>query len=285
MEYSTVNIQDWTQVGEGGNGAVYINSNEPGVLLKVVHSHLQDGSEEATVAKEFHTSRAVYELGVPTPEMKELVKEGENFGFKCQNIEGKKSISRLCADDPAALDKWAQEMAALAQKLHATVATGHEWIPSMKEEMLKAANTTNMLGKKSKERLITFVQGLSDGETLLHGDFQMGNLIMANSKPYWIDLGRATHGIPQFDLGHMYLFCNIFSRSKRVQDIAHLTDKQMIQFWNSFAQAYNGPEKLDEFTAECKRFAGLDIILLGMVQSLSVSERFFLGQLAKKMIK
>lgn len=89
----------------------------------------------------------------------------------------------------------------------ATVATGHKWIPSMKEVMLKAANTTNMLGKKSKERLI------------------------------------------------------------------------------SFALAYNGPEKLDEFTAECKRFAGLDIILLGMVQSLSVSERFFLGQLAKKMMK
>ena len=120
---------------------------------------------------------------------------------------------------------------------------------------------------------------------LLHGDFQMGNLIVADSKPYWIDLGRATHGIPQFDLGHMYLFCNIFSRTKRVQEIAHLTDKQMIQFWNSFALAYNGPDKLDEFTAECKRFAGLDIILLGMVQSLSASERFFLGQLAKKMMK
>lgn len=284
MEYPSVNIQDWTQVGEGGNGATYINNDEPGVLLKVTNSHVMDGSEES-VAKEFNTSRAVFELGVPTPEMMEMVKVGENFGIKCQSIEGKKSVSRLCADDPAALDSWARKMASLAKELHATKATGNEWIPSMKEVMLKAANTTTMLGKKSKERLITFVQGLPDTETLLHGDFQMGNLIVADSKPYWIDLGRATHGIPQFDLGHMFLFCNIFSRSKRVQEIAHLTDKQMIQFWNSFALAYNGPDKLDEFTAECKRFAGLDIILLGMVQSLSVSERFFLGQLAKKMIK
>jgi uncharacterized protein (TIGR02172 family) len=284
MEYPSVNIQDWTQVGEGGNGATYINNDEPGILLKVTNSHVMDGSEQS-VAKEFNTSRAVFELGVPTPEMKEMVKVGENYGIKCQSIAGKKSISRLCADDPAALDCWARKMASLAKELHATKATGNEWIPSMKEVMLEAANTTTMLGRKPKERLITFVQGLPDGETLLHGDFQMGNLIVADSKPYWIDLGRATHGIPQFDLGHMYLFCNIFSRTKRVQEIAHLTDKQMIQFWNSFALAYNGPDKLDEFTAECKRFAGLDIVLLGMVQSLSASERFFLGQLAKKMMK
>jgi hypothetical protein len=113
----------------------------------------------------------------------------------------------------------------------------------------------------------------------------MGNLIMADGKPYWIDLGRASHGIPLFDLGHMYLFCNIFGRSKRVQDIAHMTDAQLVQFWNSFALAYNGPDKMDEFIADCKRFAGLDLIMLGYVQDLSISERFFLGQLAKKMIK
>lgn len=284
MAYTTVNLQDWTQVGEGGNGAVYINSKEPGVLLKVTSSHLTDGSEQ-TVTKEFNTSRAVFELGLPTPEMLEIVKVGENFGFKCQSIEGKKSISRLCADNPDSIDSLASQMASLAKTLHATKATGKEWIPSMKNLMLEAATATTMLGKKPKERLIAFVESLPDGETLLHGDFQMGNLIMAEGKPYWIDLGRAVHGVPQFDLGHMYLFCNIFGRSKRVQDIAHMTDKQLIQFWNSFALAYNGPDKMEEFTADCKRFAGLDIILLGHIQHLSVSESFFLGQLAKKMMK
>ncbi len=285
MEYASVDLQDWTQVGEGGVGATYVNEAEPGVLLKVVSSHLSDGSKK-TVTQEFCTSRAVFELGIPTPEMIEMVKVGDHYGFKCQSIEGKKSFSRLCADDPASIDSWAQKMAALAKTLHATPATGKEWIPSMKERMLEAATATNLLGSKAKERLIAFVQGLPDGETFVHGDFQMGNLIMAaDGKPYWIDLGGASHGIPQFDLGHMYLFCNIFSHTKRVQEIAHLTDKQMIQLWNSFALAYSGPEKLDEFIADCKRFAGLDIILLGYTQNLTFSERFFLGQLAKKMMK
>ena len=108
---------------------------------------------------------------------------------------------------------------------------------------------------------------------------------MADGQPYWIDLGRASHGIPQFDLGHMYLFCNIFSKKKRVQDIAHMTGEQMVRFWNSFALAYNGPEGLDAFMNQCKRFAGLDVLLLGHIQHLTFSERFFLGQLAKALTK
>ncbi|MBQ7648016.1 MAG: phosphotransferase [Paludibacteraceae bacterium] len=47
---------------------------------------------------------------------------------------------------------------------------------------------------------------------MLHGDFSLGNLIFeiqedaqgtTDGKPYWIDLGRAVHGIPMFDLGHI----------------------------------------------------------------------------------
>lgn len=41
----------------------------------------------------------------------------------------------------------------------------------------------------------------------------------------------------------------------------------------------------ESFNKNCKRFAALDIILLGHIQPQTFSERFFLGMLAKKMIK
>jgi hypothetical protein len=58
-----------------------------------------------------------------------------------------------------------------------------------------------------------------------------------------------------------------------------------VDFWNAFALTYNGPEHLDEFTAECKRFAALDVVLLGHIQSLNWHERLFLGLLAKSLFK
>lgn len=279
--YPQIDLSAWKQVGEGGNGAVYVNDAEPGVLLKV---NVNDTSEK-TIKEEFYTSKAVFDAGIPTPEMYQIVQVGEYYGIKCQVISGKKSFSRLCADDPSSIDAFATRMAELLKEFHGKKVAGNEWIPSKKERMLEAAETTALIGGKAKERLIEFVKSIPESDCLLHGDLQMGNLIMADGKPYWIDLGNATHGLPQFDLGHFYLFCNIFGKKGRVQEIAHMTDKQLVQFWNTFALAYNGPENIDTFTQECKRYAALDIIYLGMVQKLSFSERFFLSLLAKSMLK
>ena len=127
-----------------------------------------------------------------------------------------------------------------------------------------------------------------DTQNLLHGDLQMGNLILnSQSTPdcFWIDLGRAAHGLPLFDLGHLFLFCNVFSKTAKVQEIAHMTEQQMSAFWNAFALAYNGPDKLEEFNTACKRFAALDVILLGHIQKLNWHQRLFLGFLAKRLFK
>ena len=282
MNYSTISLNEWKQLGEGGNGTTYVNANDPDVMLKVSH---QDEEKEEAMSKEFFVSKAVYELGIPTPEMKQLVKVGDNMGIICQLIKGKKSFARLCNDEPERLEELARQMAELTKLLHATSVPASSGMPSMKELMLEALAQTQMLGGKKLQAVKEFVMGLSDDGTLLHGDLQMGNLIMADKRPYWIDLGRAAHGTPMFDLGHFYLFCNIFSKKERVQQIAHMTGQQMVQFWKTFALAYNGDTNLEAFEAECKRFAALDVVLLGHIQPLNWHERLFLGLLAKSLFK
>ena len=282
MNMKEIDITQWTKVGEGGNGATYINEAEPGVLIK--ESYLELARADALVS-EFNLSKAIFELGVPTPEMLELVSVNGRAAIKCQEIKGKKSFARLCSEHPEQTDEYAARMGQLSRQFHATRAAGSPVIPSKKALMTQAVKESRMLSEKARKKVMDFVETVEDGATLLHGDFTFSNLILADDKPYWIDLGNAAHGDPFFDLGHFYLFCNIFSRQKRVQEIAHMTTGQMVQFWNSFALAYNGPDGLEEFNRTCKRFAALDIIFLGYVQPLTASERFFLGMLAKKMIK
>lgn len=104
MNYSTILLNEWKQIGEGGNGATYINANNPDVLLKLSH---QEGTEEA-MSKEFFASKAVHELGIPTPEMKQLVKVGDDFGIVSQLIKNKKSMARLCNEEPERIDEFAK---------------------------------------------------------------------------------------------------------------------------------------------------------------------------------
>ncbi len=282
--FKVIDLNDWTQVGEGGNGTTFVREAEPGIILKV--SHREDGTFDA-VSKEFYTSKAVHDLGIPSPQMIEMVQVGEEYGIKSEFIAHKKSIARFCGESPEHIDRLASRMAALAKQIHSTDASGKEWIPSMKTLMLDALANTKMIGGKKLKEVTAFVEALQDTPTLLHGDFSLGNLIFAlpEETPYWIDLGRAVHGVPMFDLGHLYLFCNIFSKQERVQKIAHMTQKQLIQFWQAFALAYNGQNGMDAFTAECKRFAALDVLLLGHIQTLNWHERLFLGLLAKSLFK
>ena len=292
--YKEIDLSAWTKKGEGGNGTTYINEQEPGVILKV--SHREDGLLEA-VSKEFYTSKAIYDLGISTPKMIELVRVQDEYGIKSQLISPGKSLARLCGEKPEMIEKLAICTAKLAKQIHSTSVPDDqtEWIPSMKALMLEALASTQMLSGRKLKEVTAFVESLEDAPTLLHGDFSMGNLIFQlqstdiqstkDLKPYWIDLGRAVHGIPMFDLGHMFLYCNIFSRNVRVQRIAHMKTDQMKQFWNSFALAYNGPDNMESFNAECKRFATLDLVLLGHIQTLNWHERLFLRWLAKKLFK
>ena len=42
---------------------------------------------------------------------------------------------------------------------------------------------------------------------------------------------------------------------------------------------------LDDFTAECKRFAALDVVLITYIHPVNWHQRLFLGLLAKSMFK
>ena len=286
ITYKQIDLASWTKVGEGGNGSVYTCPEQPGVILKVSNYTAEDSATE-TLADEFTRSKAVFDLGLPTPEMKEMVRVGENEGIICEAIANKKSFACISGEAPAHIDHLAERMAKLAKQFHNTDTSAQTAIPSMKALMLDALAGTKMLSGKRLQQAIAFVQNMADAPTLLHGDFTFSNLILSldTDKAYWIDLGRATHGLPMFDLGHFWLFCNLFGKKQRVQDIAHMTDKQMVQFWNTFALAYNGSDNLEAFNAECKRFAALDVILLGHIQTLNWHERLFLGLLVKSLMK
>lgn len=309
-DYREIDLSAWTKVGEGGNGTTYTCEQEPGVILKV--SHREDGTLEA-ISKEFYTTQAVADLGIPTPKLYEIVRVGNEYGVISQFIAHKQSVGRFCGNHPEMIETIATRVAQLGRQIHSIpVKSSITAIPSMKELMLRALATTRMISGKKLKEVTAFVESLEDASTLLHGDFSLGNLIFETddsialstlddeqsnlSSYYWIDLGRAVHGIPMFDLGHMYLFCNIFSKQKRVQQIAHMTQEQLVHFWNAFAKAYlslsddqiandQSPMSLDAFNAQCKRFASLDVLLLGHIQTLNWHERLFLGLLARSLFK
>lgn len=257
-EYRQINLTIWKQVGEGGLGKTYENPNNPRELLKHNNAPMDD---LGTVEREYQCAKHVLGLGLPTPDVFEIVKIGEGFGTVSEKIIGKKSLSRLIADNPEDVEKIAGIIAYEGKRLHSTPCN-LSYFKSRKDILTKALDVASFVDKEDLAKIRAFASTVEDKSTCLHGDFHTGNLIVAgDGKPYWIDLGWFSHGDPFFDLGHLFLLCFFYSRFPQTQDIFHFGEEQFHAFWDAFAVAYTCEKDHSAFDARAARFAPFDMII------------------------
>ena len=89
-----IDLNDYVRTGEGANGASYNHKTDPNIMMKMYFRNFEAAALELELAKK------VYALGIPTPEPGDLVTDGERMGIRFKRIEGKKSYSRACGDNP-----------------------------------------------------------------------------------------------------------------------------------------------------------------------------------------
>lgn len=292
-EIKNIDLTQWQQVGEGANGKTYVarpqaapqcgytDGANAGVILKVSNSHL---STLEAVRKEFDVSRAVHALGLATPEMKEIVRVGNAYGTISELIKPKRSLGRICCDNPERTEEMATLLCTRGKELFATPCdTG--FFPSRKAQLLQALGRVQFVGRKTLSTLETFAQRIPDATTCLHGDFQMGNLILSGERHYWIDLDRFGYGDPMFDVGHLYMLCNVYSSMKYVQGLFHVTRDQFHRFWDAFARAYTGSADHADFDCEAARFACFDVILRYAYDKPNLPEKLFFSIYIRRLAK
>ena len=256
-DYKKITLDSWVKAGEGGNGITYENPAEPDLLLKVNSGSLNNLD---SIRQEFDLSREVAALGLPTPAMHEIVRVGEDYGILMERIQNKKSLFRICHDQPERIDEMAKLFCSLFKQLVATPCNT-AFFPSRKQTALEGLEKSSFMCRKDKALLRDFIGSLPETTGCVHGDFQPGNVILSEGKPYWIDLGRFSWGDPMFDLGHLYLSCVVYSKMKQTQDIFHLNHEQLLYFWDCFAKEYTGQADHAEFDRKAARFAAVDMVV------------------------
>ncbi len=280
-EYRVIDLSDWIQVGQGGNGTTYENPSQPDLILKVDKKQI---NTLEFVRHEFEVSKAVEALELPTPKMREMVRVGDLYATISDRIKDKKSLSRICHDEPQRIEEMAQLMCRMGKDLFSTQCNT-DFFPSRKEQLMRALDKVQFISRKNRQILKDFAQTIQDIKTCSHGDFNMGNLVLSGDKPVWIDLDRFGYGDPMFDIGHLYQICNVYAPMKQVQDIFHMTEQQLGLFWVAFAKAYTGQEDHSEFDCQAGRFACFDMILRYEFQKCSLLEKMFFGVYIKRLIK
>ena len=281
MQYRKIDLKDYVQIGEGGNGKTYENPSEPDYILKLNKKGLNNLE---FVKKEFEVSKAVESLGIQVPKMYEIVQVGDAYATISQRIKDKKSLSRICHDQPERLEEMITILCEKGKELFSTPCNT-DIFPSRKQQVLKGIEKTRFISRKNRRIIRSFVESIPENNHCVHGDFQTGNIIKSGNEYYWIDLDRFAHGDPMFDVGHVYLIFNTYASMKQVQEIFHMTCEQLNASWEIFAKTYTGKENHSEFDLLAGKFACLDIIVRSVFQEPSLPEKIFFSIYIKRLVK
>jgi uncharacterized protein (TIGR02172 family) len=257
MEAIKISLDDYILSGGGFNGESYDHKTDPSVMLKLYFpGKIQQPLDEMTLA------RKVYDLGIPTPEPGEyVVTEDGRYGIRFQRVLGKKSYSRAVGDNPEEFGKYASEFAQMCLQLH-SVHVDTSMFENVKDRYFRLLKENPFFTSKEKERLGRFIEDTPDEDTAIHGDLQFSNAIFAGDKRYFIDLGDFCYGNHLFDLGMVYLCCNL-SGEDFIQETFHMPKSLARKFWEAFVPVYFGENsRIDEIDEMIRPYAGLKTLIV-----------------------
>lgn len=259
MKPLLIDLNDYERVGEGANGASYNHKTDKSIMMKLYFRNFEAAQLELELA------RKVYEAGIPTPEPGDLVTDGQQMGIRFRRIEGKKSYSRACGDNPEKTEEYAREFAQLCKRLHATHVDTSKFENVKDRYYTMLANNPDFTAEQ-KDKIRAFIAAAPDADTALHGDLQFGNGIFVEKNGvrelYFIDLGDFSYGYYMFDIGMVYLCCCLNDEAWTME-VNHMSNATARRFWDAFAREYFGPEAdLEQVEKEVKIYAGLKTLMV-----------------------
>ena len=254
-----IDLNDYVRTGEGANGASYNHKTDPSIMMKLYFRNFE------AAALELELAQKVYTAGIPTPEPGDLVTDGKQIGIRFRRIEGKKSYSRACGDDPEHTEDYAREFAQLCKKLH-SIHVDTTQFESVKTRLYRMLDNNPDFTPEQKQKIHDFIAAAPDTDTAIHGDLQFSNGIFVDKDgvrtKYFIDLGDFCYGYPMFDIGMVYLCCCLNDEAWTMEQY-HMSNAVAARFWDAFAAEYFGPDaNMEEIMKEVKIYAGLKTLII-----------------------
>ena len=171
-----------------GNTATVYEWNER-KILKLFHQ----GYPKEAVEREFRNVQALSSMDFSKPKAYEIVSYNGQLGIIYDRIEGELLLDRVMKTGDV------QECAVYMASLHRKILRNNiSNVPSYKnflrENILSAENLNE------KEEILSLLDRLPDGNTLCHGDFHPGNIIISNGQAIVLDFMNICYGHFLYDV-------------------------------------------------------------------------------------
>lgn len=239
-DFKNIDINDFECFGGGYCGKSY-KSNDGLKMLKIYDINFEGAKIESY--KEKAASISLIRMNIPSPLSSYLVKTKDGYGIIYEYLKNKISYSKLIAqdcNDEKKLKNHAAHIAKLIKKVHSTECDTKVFL-SAKTLYKNIIETIPDLSEKMRINFNNDLSQAEDGTTCLHGDFQIGNVVLSENKDILIDLPEFSYGSPYFDLGSFYAVCHSINVDF-VKEYYHNDVETLKKIWYYFVREYFNTE-------------------------------------------
>lgn len=239
--YREISLEGSELIAEGFFGKVYRLDEE--TIVKVY------GEGEASIPliqREKSRAKKAFVKGLPTAIAYDIVRVGDQYGsvFELLQARSFNDWTQEYEQDKAQLDDLMQLYVDCLKQVHATEMEDGE-LPLARDNMLESLNALQAcLPAEMLDRLRDLLMALPDDDHVVHGDFQMKNVLLCEGEPMLIDMETLCTGQPIFDLQGLYVTYRAFPEddSNNAMDFLGIHTETTAYIWQRIMELYFGTQ-------------------------------------------
>ncbi|MBQ9196833.1 MAG: phosphotransferase [Clostridia bacterium] len=212
-----ISVEGCEIIGRGFYGTVY--RLDPDTIVKVYASP----DSLPLIENERKMAKMAFVHGIPTAISYDIVKVGDTYGSMFELLKAQ-TMNDLLAAQPDRADELIRKFVDVMKTVHA-VELDPGTLPSAKETWLRYLETDlqrEYISPAQYDRIRKLLNDQPESCGVVHGDFHMKNVMVADGEPLLIDMDTLTQGSPIFDLQGVYVAYQEFLEDEPGNNLAFL---------------------------------------------------------------
>ncbi len=263
-KFKEVSVEGCEIIGRGFWGTVYRLDEDR--IVKVYNCE----DPVPKIRNEQKMARSAFIKGIPTAISYDIVKVGDTYGSVFELIDSK-TLNDMVIEDPEGVDNILSMYVNLIREVHETEMESGV-LPSARKKFLGYLNAIKeVLGNDRYEKMYALMETIPDKDTIIHGDFQMKNVMMSEGEPILIDMDTLSVGHPIFDLASLYVAYQSFLEDEPDNSLKFMgiTREMSDYIWNGIFDRYFKEKDADEKAEILKKILVVAAIWFLFIVSIS----------------
>lgn len=257
-------------IGKGFYGTVY--RIDPETIVKVYNTP----DSLPMIRNEQNLAKRAFIKGVPTAISYDIVKVGDCYGsvFELLNAD---TFNDILIHQPERFDEMLRIYIGFIKTVHSAEMDAGT-LPMARDIFIGYLDVIkNYLTAEQHECLKKLLSALPDDLHIVHGDFQMKNVMLVDNEPMLIDMDTLSTGQPIFDLQALYVTYVLFGEDdpNNLRDFLGLPNDWGSRIWQSIIRYYfdtDDAAKLAEISDKIRLAASVRFLYLLAVTDLKNGE-------------